>query len=104
MDGRAEAFAHDNVAAVLQMLIEVLSKIAHEVAAPIAAIDQLTVISSDGAGALPRQANDHVVQTLNMLTTSTGLDLEALIKKSISKAAEGRGLDVADATADGSAR
>jgi len=94
MDKRAEAFAHYNDAAVLQMLIDVLPQIAREVAAPIGNIDQLTVISTDGAGALPRQVNDNVVQTLNMLKTSTGLDLEALIKKSITKAAEGTGLEV----------
>ena len=35
MDKRAEAFAHYNDAAVLQMLIEVLPQIAREVAAPI---------------------------------------------------------------------
>ena len=87
MDKRAEAFAHYNDAAVLQMLIEVLPQIAREVAAPMAGIDQLTVISSDGAGALPRQVNDNVVQTLNMLKTSTGLDLESLIKRSVDKAA-----------------
>lgn len=102
MDKRAEAFAHYNDAAVLQMLIEVLPQIAREVAAPMSNIDQLTVISSDGAGALPRQVNDNVVQTLNMLKTSTGLDLETLIKKSIGKAAEGSGLDVS--AVDGSAR
>ncbi|GGO77030.1 flotillin family protein [Nocardioides deserti] len=89
MDKRAEAFAHYNDAAVLQMLIEVLPQIAREVAAPISAIDQLTVISPDGAGALPRQVNDNVVQTLSMLKTSTGLDLEALVKGSIGKAVGG---------------
>ncbi|WP_204163699.1 flotillin family protein [Nocardioides solisilvae] len=94
MDKRAEAFAHYNDAAVLQMLIEVLPQIAREVAAPMAAIDQLTVVSTEGAGALPRQVNDNVVQTLNMLKTSTGLDLESLIKRSIGKAAEGTGLEV----------
>ncbi|MCR1785240.1 flotillin family protein [Nocardioides carbamazepini] len=83
MDKRAEAFAHYNDAAVLQMLIEVLPQIAKEVASPIAAIDQLTVLSTDGAGALPRQVTENVTQTLQMLKTSTGLDLEALIKKSV---------------------
>ncbi|MDQ6523901.1 SPFH domain-containing protein [Nocardioides sp. LHD-245] len=87
MDKRAEAFAHYNDAAVLQMLIEVLPQIAKEVAAPIAAIDQLTVLSTDGAGALPKQVTDNVTQTLQMLKTSTGLDLEALIKKSVGGAA-----------------
>ena len=61
MDKRAEAFAHYNDAAVLQMLIEVLPQIAREVAAPIGDIDQLTVVSTDGAGALPKQVNDNVV-------------------------------------------
>ena len=89
MDKRAEAFAHYNDAAVLQMLIEVLPQIAKEVASPIAAIDQLTVLSTDGAGALPKQVTDNVAQTLQMLKTSTGLDLDALIKKSVSKVANG---------------
>ena len=80
MDKHAEAFAHYNDAAVLQMLIEVLPQIAREVAAPIAAIDQLTVLSTDGAGALPKQVNDNITQTLQMLKTSTGFDLEALIR------------------------
>jgi flotillin len=96
MDKRAEAFAHYNDAAVLQMLIEVLPQIAREVAAPIAAIDQLTVVSSEGAGALPRLVNDNVVQTLNMLKTSTGLDLQALIQNSVDKAAGARSDDQDD--------
>src|SRR5690606_4783871 len=80
MDKRAEAFARYNDAAVLQMLIEVLPQIAREVAAPISAIDQLTVISTDGAGAMPKQVTDNVVQTLQMLKTSTGLDLQEMIQ------------------------
>lgn len=83
MDKRAEAFEHYNDAAVLQMLIDVLPKLAHEVAAPISAIDELTIISADGAGALPKQVTENVVQTLSMLKTSTGLDLEAVIKRAV---------------------
>ena len=86
MDKRASAFAHYNDAAVLQMLIEVLPQIAKEVAAPISAIDQLTVISTDGAGALPRQVTDNVVQTLSMLKTTTGLDLESMIREAVQRA------------------
>ena len=92
MDKRADAFAHYNDAAVLQMLIEVLPQIAKEVASPIAAIDQLTVLSTDGAGALPKQVTDNVTQTLQMLKTSTGLDLESLIHRSVDKAATGMGI------------
>ena len=89
MDKRAEAFAHYNDAAVLQMLVQVLPQIAKEVAAPIAAIDQLTIVSTDGAGALPKQVNDNVVQTLALLKTSTGLDLEGLIKRTVDGAVGG---------------
>jgi len=88
MEKRAEAFAQYNDAAVLQMLVQVLPQIAREVAAPISAIDQLTIVSTDGAGALPKQVNDNVVQTLAMLKTSTGLDLEGLIKSSVSGAVD----------------
>ncbi|WP_030485892.1 flotillin family protein [Nocardioides aequoreus] len=88
MDRRAEAFAHYNDAAVLQMLIEVLPQVAREVAAPISAIDHLTVVSTEGAGALPKQVNDNVVQTLAMLKNSTGLDLESLIKRSAGSAVD----------------
>ncbi len=86
MDKRAEAFAHYNDAAVLQMLIEVLPQIAKEVAAPISAIDNLTVLSTDGAGAMPKQVVDNVAQTLMMLKTATGIDLESLIHKSVNNA------------------
>ncbi|WP_139980080.1 flotillin family protein [Nocardioides litoris] len=88
MDKRAEAFANYNDAAVLQMLIEVLPQVAREVAAPMGAIDQLTVVSTDGAGALPRQVNDNVVQTLSMLKTTTGIDLESLLKRGADGAAK----------------
>ncbi len=81
MDKRAAAFAHYNDAAVLQMLIEVLPQIAREVAAPIGAIDQLTVLSTDGAGALPKQVIENVAQTLQMLKTATGIDVDALMQK-----------------------
>jgi len=98
MDKRAEAFAHYNDAAVLQMLVEVLPQIAKEVASPIAAIDQLTVLSTDGAGALPKQVTDNVTQTLQMLKTSTGLDLESLIKKSAGRASDGLGVAISGET------
>jgi flotillin len=85
MDKRAAAFAHYNDAAVLQMLIEVLPQIAKEVAAPIGAIDQLTVVSTDGAGAMPKQVIQNVTQTLEMLRTTTGIDLESLLSKAVER-------------------
>ncbi|NGN92269.1 flotillin family protein [Nocardioides sp. KC13] len=88
MDKRAAAFASYNDAAVLQMLIEVLPRIAKEVAAPISAIDSLTVLSTEGAGAIPKQVNDNVVQTLNMLKTTTGVDLGSMLRKAVATTTE----------------
>ena len=81
MDKKAEAFAGYNEAAVLQMLVEVLPKVAAELARPMTGIDKLTVISADGAGELPRQVSNNLVQTMELLKTTTGLDIESLIQK-----------------------
>jgi flotillin len=81
MEQRAEAFAQYNEAAVLQMLIEMLPKVAAEVARPMGSIDTLTVVSTDGAGALPKQVTNNVVQTMELLKSTTGLDLQALVAK-----------------------
>jgi len=81
MNKRAEAFSQYNEAAVLQMLIETLPKLAAEVAGPMSAIDTLTVISTDGAGELPRQVATNVTQTLELLKSTVGVDLEGLLSK-----------------------
>ncbi|HHX84230.1 MAG TPA: flotillin family protein, partial [Actinomycetales bacterium] len=81
MDKRAEAFAHYNDAAVLQMLIEVLPQMAEKVAAPLGNIDKLTVVSSDGVSALPRQVTDNLMQTLQMVKDTTGYDLTAILDR-----------------------
>jgi flotillin len=80
MTKRAEAYARYNQAAVLEMLVSVLPQIAKEVAAPMGSIDKLTVISTDGAGRLPQQVNDNVVQVMEMLKTTTGVDLAELVR------------------------
>jgi flotillin len=81
MNKRADAFARYNEAAVLQMLVEVLPQVAREVAAPMAAIDELTVISTDGAAALPKQVTDNLTQTMAMLKSTTGVDLQAIVER-----------------------
>ena len=95
MDKRADAFAHYNDAAVLQMLIEVLPQIAKEVAAPMSAIDNLTVLSTDGAGALPKQVVENVAQTLQMLKTATGVDLQSMLKSAVDTSSSSSGEVVA---------
>lgn len=86
MDKRAAAFAKYNEAAVLQMLVDVLPQVAKEVAAPMASIDNLTVLSTEGAAALPKQVNDNVVQTVEMIKNTTGIDLLKLLKDKLGQA------------------
>ncbi len=81
MNARADAFARYNEAAVLQMLVEVLPQVAKEIAAPMSSIDKLTVVSTDGAAALPKQVTDNLVQTLDLLKTTTGFDVQALLDR-----------------------
>jgi len=85
MDKRAEAFAHYNDAAVLQMLIEVLPQIAEKVAAPMANIDTLTVVSTEGASALPKTVTTNMLQTLQMVKDTTGYDLTAALDRFASR-------------------
>ena len=88
MNKRAAAYARYNDAAVLEMLVNVLPQVAREVALPMANIDKLTVVSTDGAGALPRQVNDNVLQTLELLKNTTGVDLASLVERISGKAVE----------------
>lgn len=81
MKQRAEAFSHYNEAAVLELFVKVLPDVARELASPMSAIDKLTVISTDGAGALPRQVTDNLVQTLELLKGATGVDLQQMMAR-----------------------
>ena len=108
MEKKAEAFAHYGEAAVLQMLVEVLPKMAKEVAAPLGAIDKLTVISTDGASQVPKQVTNGIVQTMELLQNTTGVDLQNLMKRYVSAAAdttaESNGSSAGPAGIDGAAR
>ncbi|WP_203566657.1 flotillin family protein [Aestuariimicrobium ganziense] len=88
MNKRAEAFARYNEAAVLQMLVEVLPQVAEKVAAPMAGIDKLTVISTDGASSVPKQVTNNVVQTMELIKNTTGVDLSKLLERYQDKAEE----------------
>ncbi len=81
MQERADAFANYNEAAVLQMLVGVLPELAKQISAPMAAIDNLTVVSTDGASQLPRQVTSNLVETMEMLRATTGMDLQQLLQK-----------------------
>ncbi|MCZ2525988.1 flotillin family protein [Streptomyces sp. HB2AG] len=81
MQKKADAFAQYGDAAVLQMLTEVLPQVVAKAAEPMSAIDKLTVISTDGAGRLPKAVADNVTQGMELLGSVTGVDLADLLSR-----------------------
>ncbi|WP_406471321.1 SPFH domain-containing protein [Streptomyces hirsutus] len=77
---KADAFERYGDAAVLQMLVEVLPQVVGKAAEPLAAVDKLTVISTDGAGQLTRTVTDNVAQGMELLNSATGVDLAQLLQ------------------------
>jgi flotillin len=62
------------------MLIEVLPQVVAKASEPLSAVDKMTVISTDGASRLSRTVADNVTQGMELLTSTTGVDLAALLK------------------------
>lgn len=76
---QAEAYEKFNQAAILSKVLEVLPAMAREIAAPMSAIDTMTVVSNDGASQLSRNVSSGVHQTTQMVKDTTGLDIIALL-------------------------
>lgn len=79
LDEKARAFQDFGDAAVLDLLVGVLPAVVREASAPLAAVDKLTVISTDGAGSLARTVAANVEQGLQLSGDLTGVDLRALL-------------------------
>ncbi|WP_033221469.1 SPFH domain-containing protein [Streptomyces virginiae] len=80
MQKKADAFESYGEAAMVQMLVEVLPQVVAKAAEPLAAIDKMTVISTDGANRLSRTVADNVAQGMELLGSTTGVDLTQLLK------------------------
>ncbi|GAA2219272.1 flotillin family protein [Streptomyces nogalater] len=80
MRKKADAYGQYGEAAILQMLVEVLPQVVAKASEPLSAVDKMTVISTDGAGRLPRAVADNVAQGLELLGSTTGVDLTELLK------------------------
>lgn len=80
MQKKADAYGQYGEAAILQMLVEVLPEVVAKASEPLSAVDKMTVISTDGAGRIPRAVADNVAQGLELLGSTTGVDLTQLLK------------------------
>lgn len=81
MDARATAFATYGEAAILDLLVKVLPEVVGAAAAPLSAVDKMTVISADGAGALGKSVAANVAQGLQLSGDLTGIDVPALLQR-----------------------
>jgi len=79
MEKRAEAYKMYNEAAVLQLVIDRLPDVARELASPISNIDDLTVVSTEGASALTKNVAGGFTELKSLLESFTGLSLDSLL-------------------------
>ncbi|MGI8929041.1 MAG: flotillin family protein [Candidatus Limnocylindrales bacterium] len=86
---RAEAFQKFNEAAVIQTVLGMLPEIVRAAAEPMSAIDNLTVLSNDGASELVRNTTRTVTEATATVKGLTGLDVPALISNAMGGATTG---------------
>lgn len=72
MEKKAEAFANYGEAALMEMVVEVLPKIVREAAAPMGNIDNLTVVSSDGASKVVETGTNVITQAMAVFDSFGG--------------------------------
>lgn len=75
----AEALAEQSEALIQLRMIETLPQIAHELAAPVGSIDQLTVISTDGASQLSKNVASGFTEVDAVLNSTMGVGIKDLL-------------------------
>lgn len=80
---RAEAYRQFNEAAVLQTVLSMLPDIVRAAAEPIGKIQNLTVLSTDGASDVVRTTTDTLAQASSAVKGLTGIDLPAVISDAL---------------------
>ena len=80
---RAEAYRQFNEAAVIQTVLSMLPEIVRAAAEPMANIDNLTVLSNDGASEMVKNTTRTVAEASATVKGLTGIDVPALIGSSM---------------------
>jgi flotillin len=76
---RAEAYRQFNEAAVIQTVLSMLPEIVRAAAEPMANIDNLTILSNDGASEMVKNTTRTVAEASATVKGLTGIDVPALI-------------------------
>jgi flotillin len=87
---QADALAQHSEAVLRVKAIETLPSIARELAAPMSNIDTLTVVSSDGAGALSKSVVSQFSEVDALLGATAGFTLSDIVKSSTTGQAAAR--------------
>lgn len=82
---KADAYKYYKDAAVVEMLLDVLPKVAAEVAAPLAQTKKMTMVSTGGeigAAKLTTEILETVLRMPQLISTLTGIDITKAVSKS----------------------
>jgi flotillin len=88
---RAEAYRQFNEAAIIQTVLSMLPEIVRAAAEPMAAIDSMTVLSTEGASDVVKNATRTVTEASTAVKGLTGLDIPGLISGAIRRGGTGGG-------------
>jgi len=80
---RAEAYRQFNEAAIIQTVLSMLPEIVRAAAEPMASIDSMTVLSTEGASDVVKNATRTVTEAGAVVKGLTGLDVPGLISNAI---------------------
>jgi flotillin len=80
MEKKANAYEQYGQAAILDLLADMLPRLVKEAAAPLGNVDKMTVISTDGASQITKNAAQNVTQGLQLASDLLGIDLAALFR------------------------
>ncbi len=86
LEMRAEAYRHFNDAAILATILRDLPKVVAAAAEPIGNIDNLTVLSTDGASEIVRTATSNLTQTGAAIKGLTGIDVAQVFGNALDNA------------------
>jgi flotillin len=87
---RAQAFREFNEAAVIQTVLGMLPEIVRAASEPMGRIDNLTVLSNDGASELVKNTTRTVTEASTTVKGLTGLDVPALIARAMAVSTDGQ--------------
>ena len=88
---RADAYRQFNEAAIIQTVLSMLPEIVRAAAEPMASIDSMTVLSTEGASDVVKNATRTVSEASTVVKGLTGLDIPGLISNAIRGGGGGEG-------------